>query len=978
MWSAAIAALFAVSAVGQVCPSDPILQLGADINGVTASGQFGQSVSLSGNAVAIGAPFANSGTGEVYVYFWDGTAWLPVGGVISGSSSSRFGRSVSLDGLTLAIGTQATSGPGFVRVFQWSGSAWVQLGSDIIGVNPGDQFGSSVSLDGLRLAVGSRFYDNVATDDGLVRVFEWDGATWNQLGGDLYGGASNDQFGSSVSIDGDFLAVGATQISSPGYVTVFQLIGGSWVPFGSTITGDGLSDRAGFAVSFKAGRLAIGIPQNNGAGTNAGLVRVYEQGATDWNQLGSDISGLAANDQFGISVSLDGTQLVAGSRAAGYARLFVWDGFSWVQRDGTLTGSAGDGFGWSVSVRGNYLAVGAPSLGSGMARLFNVSCMATLSPTPTPTPSCPQVCDVLNTPCTTNNDCPAAKDCSGSLCTYGACSNGCPVDTSCNAPFCTDTQLVCTNADPANCPDRFYNCNARCTSPTPTPTPRPTSIPCTEVCVSFYVDNNANCAGSVVSTPRLCSNVPFDPDIYFDNQLNIFSNVTINLPEMTISGFLRNLSFTYGTCLVVGDVYSIIINQCPTPTPTPVAFCGNNITELNEECDSVDPCCVNCMYAAENTACDDETVCNGHETCNAVGVCQPGTALDCNDSNQCTYDTCDDISGCLNTPVEDGTACDDGLFCTNPDTCVSGLCTTPARDCADSVNCTVDSCDETNDVCVHTATDSFCPSTPCRTGRCNVTSGCYTVYNPAGNCARSQGYYKNHYSEFTSFVNITYDNYICYTPATTKPKAAAIDPLYWWKQPVSGNQWIQAAYQYYAAVANYYSTVTNKCCLPALCSVSDYFADPALVECFYFVQSALKTAFPCANCTAPPACTTKPKLANSVDLTRLSSCTNMLDNFNKGQGGIVPYCNGYGLASETTSLESEEELTLDEELDIVITTFTILGSLAMVAIFVLLYISLCGKNSYLKGMLSKIESNPQAAYQSPKQGTSQRRPLVTF
>jgi len=354
------------------------------------------------------------------------------------------------------------------------------------------------------------------------------------------------------------------------------------------------------------------------------------------------------------------------------------------------------------------------------------------------------------------------------------------------------------------------------------------------------------------------------------------------------------------------------------------------------------------MYAVEGTACDDATLCNGNETCSAVGVCQAGTTVDCNDNNQCTDDFCDAVLGCQNVFMT-GPSCDDGLYCTVEDQCVNNGCFGTARNCTDAVNCTVDSCDETNNVCVHAATDSLCPSTSCRTGRCNATSGCYTVYNPAGNCALSQGYWKNHYAaDFQTAVNITYDNYICYTPSSI-PKNVR-DPLYWFNQPVKGSNWLPLAYQYYAAVANYNSQLTNKCCLPDKCTLQEYFGD--VYDCFLFAQTALKTAFATPVSPNIPLCTTKPNFASSVNLTRVTECRMNLDNFNKGQGSTVPYCDGYGLVSETTTTSDDDELTLDEELDI---TLIVLSSLILIGIVMLLFL-ICQKGrNFFSNAMAKVD-----------------------
>ena len=59
-------------------------------------------------------------------------------------------------------------------------------------------------------------------------------------------------------------------------------------------------------------RVAIGANANDGNGTNAGHVRIYQYSSGSWSQLGSDIDGEAAGDNSGVSVSMNS----AGDRVA--------------------------------------------------------------------------------------------------------------------------------------------------------------------------------------------------------------------------------------------------------------------------------------------------------------------------------------------------------------------------------------------------------------------------------------------------------------------------------------------------------------------------------------------------------------------------------------------------------------------------------------------------------------------------------------
>ena len=72
-----------------------------------------------------------------------------------------------------------------------------QLGADIDGEAAGDYSGYSVSLseDGTRVAIGAYLNDGTGTDAGHVRVYEYSGGSWTQLGADIDGEATIDYSG---------------------------------------------------------------------------------------------------------------------------------------------------------------------------------------------------------------------------------------------------------------------------------------------------------------------------------------------------------------------------------------------------------------------------------------------------------------------------------------------------------------------------------------------------------------------------------------------------------------------------------------------------------------------------------------------------------------------------------------------------------------------------------------------------------------
>ena len=268
---------------------------------------------------------------------------------------------------------------GHARVYQWSGMAWTQLGADIDGEAAGDNSGASVSLssDGNRLAIGAPGNDGNGTDSGHVRVYEWSGMAWTQLGTDIDGEAAGDGFGLSVSLssDGDRLAIGTPwNDDNSGHVRVYEWTDSTWTQLGADIDGDATAQYTGFSVSLSSdsNRLAVGAIWSHGNGDYSGHARVYQWSGTAWVQLGADIDGEQASDHSGWSVSLssDGNRLAIGAdqndgngSESGHARVYQWSDSTWTQLGADIDGeAAGDYSGMSVSLSsdGNRLAIGAP------------------------------------------------------------------------------------------------------------------------------------------------------------------------------------------------------------------------------------------------------------------------------------------------------------------------------------------------------------------------------------------------------------------------------------------------------------------------------------------------------------------------------------------------------------------------------------------------------------------------------------------
>lgn len=312
------------------------------------------------------------------------------------------------------LGFKSTSVRRFLRVFTCAALCAVvggattvlatasidQLGSDIDGEAEGDSFGIRMSLssDGTRLAVGAYNNDGAADGAGHVRVLEFSGGSWSQLGDDIEGEAASDGFGQSVSLSSDGTIVAASALSndgngaSAGHARVFELSGGSWTQLGDDIDGEAESDFLGYSISLSSDgtKLAVGAHGNDEASNNAGHVRVFEFSGGTWVQVGSRIDGAAENNRLGASVSLssDGTILAAGATGAdetgtnaGRVRVYRLVAGEWTQLGDNIEGEAAfDGWGASVSLSsdGSILAAGSNAndgngSASGHARVYSIT-----------------------------------------------------------------------------------------------------------------------------------------------------------------------------------------------------------------------------------------------------------------------------------------------------------------------------------------------------------------------------------------------------------------------------------------------------------------------------------------------------------------------------------------------------------------------------------------------------------------------------
>lgn len=126
----------------------------------------------------------------------------------------------------------------------------------------------------------------------------------------------------------------------------------------------GANDGVGRSVELQGTTLFVGANGDDDCGTNAGAVYLFERSGDTWQQVdkvcGDDTTD---GDEFGFSVSINGRHLLVGAwtadDVAGSAYLFRKRGSQWVQRDKYLASdrAMGDRFGNDVTLEGNNAVV---------------------------------------------------------------------------------------------------------------------------------------------------------------------------------------------------------------------------------------------------------------------------------------------------------------------------------------------------------------------------------------------------------------------------------------------------------------------------------------------------------------------------------------------------------------------------------------------------------------------------------------------
>jgi hypothetical protein len=248
---------------------------------------------------------------------------------IDGSAFENFGTAVAIDGDTAVVTTplgnvDGNDGYGAAYVYLRDGANWIQQAR----LSAGDpeafsNYGRSVAIDGDTIAVGASSADGVTDAAGAVYVYVRSGANWTQqakLVADDGEGFSD--FGIAVDVDGDSIVVGSPSLfvggeNVVGAAYVYVRNAALWTQQQKLVASDGVAFASfGNAVAIDGDEVAVAAHQASvGAASFSGAVYAFARSGAVWSQTQKlSPADAASEDAFGGSLAMHGPDLIVGAR----------------------------------------------------------------------------------------------------------------------------------------------------------------------------------------------------------------------------------------------------------------------------------------------------------------------------------------------------------------------------------------------------------------------------------------------------------------------------------------------------------------------------------------------------------------------------------------------------------------------------------------------------------------------------------------
>jgi trimeric autotransporter adhesin len=350
--------------------------------GGQAGDLMGTSVAIDGDTLVVGISTFSRDAAYVFVKPASGWGNMTETAILTPSDSQSgadFGVSVSISGDTIAVAAPRALGvyrgtEGAVYVFVKPTGAWKSMNQTAKLTFSRTQILSPVSISNDTIAVAG---------NAVVYLFAKPKAGWQNKGkptATLLPDRFAESFGYSLAIGANTVAVGAPGSFGQGAVYLFVKPAGAWPknmnPTARLVGSDGFQDDIGQSVATNGNTVFAGA---QGANQGRGGVYVYVESSGGWSNM-TETAVLSADTVYlGSSIAVSGSTVVAGSPYAtvganpfqGAAFVFVKPAAGWKttsKANAKLVADDGatyDEFATSIAVSGNTIVSGAPDAAVG-------------------------------------------------------------------------------------------------------------------------------------------------------------------------------------------------------------------------------------------------------------------------------------------------------------------------------------------------------------------------------------------------------------------------------------------------------------------------------------------------------------------------------------------------------------------------------------------------------------------------------------
>lgn len=371
------------NAVADAAPGDLIRKIvNEDAN--DGSDSFGVAVCVAGNTCVVGA----AGLETAFIFdVSTGQRLFTLGGDANNFDVFQFGISVAMSDDVVIVGAryddeqEIHGGAAFLFDVRTGARLHKLLPKDPI---RGGNFGNSVAISGNRAVVGSP--QEINSDEYARAAYLFDVNSGEQIAKLVPSdGEKDDQFGNSVGISGNIVAVGSPYNGTSGAVYLFQASTGKQIAK-LLPTSSKPAAEFGWDVAISGDTIVIGAPSDDEFAVDGGAAHFFdvETGKEYAKVVGDDTDG---SDHFGKSVAIDDRIAIIGAytQDGGVGAAYLFDAHT-AEQSLKLVPHDGDGkseiFGFSVGISGTTVITGSPSdtlpeehntFGSGSSSLFDAA-----------------------------------------------------------------------------------------------------------------------------------------------------------------------------------------------------------------------------------------------------------------------------------------------------------------------------------------------------------------------------------------------------------------------------------------------------------------------------------------------------------------------------------------------------------------------------------------------------------------------------